>query len=831
MNNPLIMFKNYYLKLLLLFIISTKTYSQEFYFLKGYVLDQNNAAIVGANIRVVDENLGTTTDKNGYYEVKLIAGLHRLYITHTGYKDEISEQNLNSNLQKDFYLEIDQKKLDEIVVKIKRKDYSYEIIQNLIDNKSKHLNQYENYKSEVYIKSIETYKKIVNRQNTKELEPEIEDLSKIVENEKPEKTKDTLKMTNMFECKLIKHENKAGDIKEERIAIKKIADQTSLYYKSATYGEFNPYKNHQKFPKIGDNEIVSFLSDLTFLSYKFQLIKSYFDKDQKVYQIKVSPRQLGNALYEGTIEVLDNEWLIKSFDLKLTKKALLLYDEFEIQQNYEKVENRWMPVYCNYRWKVKESGQKKEGNTEVIQQKFEFDLNLPKKFFGVEIGLTTAQAYNRDSTYWNQNRPKPLNKEESILVKEKDRMDEIMKSKPYLDSLDKIYNKITFSSFIYKGFGHINRSKKQTWFFDPIISIANPFGFGGWRIRYGAGYYKRLENRQQYRISGNFNYGISNNDLKGYANFWYLYNPLKVSSVSISVGSGFNSINSAATINDLFLRSNFYQNKFISINHNTELFNGFYLSSGFKNEKRYDFSGFKLSKLGDKISDKLPLEFPSSYLFQTHVGIHYTPKQLYSLEPNEKILLGSKFPTISLEWYRGWPLSNKTTSSYTYLAGSIYQKFAIGVLGVSEYKIHFGKFTDTTRLSVMDYKFQRGGDPYFFSPSMVSYQLIPQTFTTLGYVLETHYTHQFNGFFTSKIPILNKTKIREVAGGGYLYVPKKKYSYVETFAGINHVFKIGKDRIRIGSYYVISNSNQDGFRKGIKFSIELFNRNQNTWSF
>ena len=83
-------------------------------------------------------------------------------------------------------------------------------------------------------------------------------------------------MGNIFECQLIRHQSNTGQQKEEREAVKRIGDQSTLFFKSVTDGEFNFYQNHQKIAKIGDNEITSTLSDLTFLSYKFQIINYYF---------------------------------------------------------------------------------------------------------------------------------------------------------------------------------------------------------------------------------------------------------------------------------------------------------------------------------------------------------------------------------------------------------------------------------------------------------------------------------------------------------------------------------------------------------------------------
>ena len=88
---------------------------------------------------------------------------------------------------------------------------------------------------------------------------------------------------------------------------------------------------------------------------------------------------------------------------------------------------------------------------------------------------------------------------------------------------------------------------------------------------------------------------------------------------------------------------------------------------------------------------------------------------------------------------------------------SMSQKFMIGIFGTSQYSVSFGRFLDTTNSQIMDYKYQRGGDPFLFMPPMEAYQLRDSTFPTFKGYLESHYVHQFNGFLTSKVPLINKT--------------------------------------------------------------------------
>jgi len=795
------------------------------------VYSENNEPLVNATVRVVNENIGTVTDAQGKYEIKLLEGLNRISVSSMGYQTEIFEVIATKDVVKNVFLKIDQKQLDEVVVRVKKKDYSYEVIKKLLENKETILKQYQNYKAKVYIKSVEEVEKKIIKKKDEDAAPNPEDALKAVE-KAAKAAKDSLPNLHIFECQLTRYQTAAGQQKEERDAVKKIGNQATLFFKSVTDGEFDFYRNHQKIAKIGDNEITSPLSDLTFLSYRFQLLKYYFEGKDKIYRIKVTPRDLGNALYEGIIEVLEDEWVLRNVDLKLTKRALLLYDEFGVKQEFTKIQGRWMPSRVSYTWKIKEGGIKSAGKTEVIHSNYEFDLTLPKRFFGDEVGLTTAEAYKRDSTFWQAIRPHPLTKDEQKVIKEKERLEILQNSKAYLDSIDKVYNRITLPKLVYLGFGHINRTKKNNWYFDPILGLIDPLAIGGWRIRYGLGYYKRYENRKQISINTNLTYGFKNRDLRGGVNANYFYNPLRVSSVNFAIGSGFNIINGAATIRDIARRSNFYQNQFVEFRHRTELFNGFYLNSQVYYEKRSDLSNFKFGELGDRVfSNNTPEVFPTSHVYRTSIGIEYTPRQLYLREPNEKIILGSKYPTFSVNLDRAWPVSGKSTNVFARLSASVRQTFNVGILGTSEYRISAGKLLDTTSLAVMDYTYMRGGDNYFLSPSMFTYQLIPQTFPVFNWYFESHYTHQFNGFLTSKIPLLNKTKIREVAGGGFLYVPESKYQYSEVFVGLNRVFKIGRERIRLGAYYVVAQSNDFGFRNGFKFSFEPYNRNRNTWSF
>jgi hypothetical protein len=230
--------------------------------------------------------------------------------------------------------------------------------------------------------------------------------------------------------------------------------------------------------------------------------------------------------------------------------------------------------------------------------------------------------------------------------------------------------------------------------------------------------------------------------------------------------------------------------KHLYLYHRTELFNGFYLRTGVQMINRSDLGDFQFSAIGDTLfgDNNVALSFDPSFATEGVISIEYTPKQLYLQEPKEKIVLGSKFPTFTLLYKQAVPNLLGSNTNYKFAEISAQQTFNIGIAGQSEYKIAFGGFLDTTSLQIMDYRYMRGGDPFVFLPPMFGYQLIDSTFPVFNPFFESHYVHQFNGFLTSKIPGLKHLNIKTMAGGGFLYVPERKYQYAEVFGGLNRIF-------------------------------------------
>ncbi len=73
-----------------IFLVAFKGFSQESVILRGRVIDEvNQVPLVGASIFLKHPNTGTTTDKNGYFSLKIQPGEDSLVVSFVGYRPEI----------------------------------------------------------------------------------------------------------------------------------------------------------------------------------------------------------------------------------------------------------------------------------------------------------------------------------------------------------------------------------------------------------------------------------------------------------------------------------------------------------------------------------------------------------------------------------------------------------------------------------------------------------------------------------------------------------------------------------------------------------------------
>jgi hypothetical protein len=741
-------------------------------------------------------------------------------------------------ISRNIYLKSSSTKLDQIVVKSKRKDPAYEIIQNVIDNKDEFLARINSYRTEVYIKAAEELEIIAREKKSKKKEDLTLDQTQSLEDpfEVERKNKEAeLQRYNMIEANLTLNFAPPNNVKEVRTGYKSYGSKTGLFIPRADKVNYNFYKNMVELTGIVETPIISPISRTAILSYKYKLEEVLTENGMVVYKIKVTPRKKGNFTCSGYLYINDLLWNINRLELSFDKGSLKFYDKFTLRQQYEKIDSSlWIATRQELIYETKQGSRKTfKGNTIIRYSNFEHNFNFPEKFFSNEIAVTTKEAYKRDSSYWNSLRPEPLTIKEQDMVTFRDSIENKHNSPAYKDSVEASFNKITIGEILVHGVGFRNYKKIKNFYVSSLFEAIDFEVIGGFRVASYLSQFKRWQNGKMLWTSTDLGYGFTNKDFQGSGNVFFRYDPHRLADIQIRGGRSFYSVNS----NDAYLNqlkiSNYILHDNIGGYHRFELLNGLYLKTGAYFSNRQSIEDYERSSVLNKVIDETdPLAFENYQTFKTEITLSYTPKQRYITEPTYKQVLGSKYPTFSLTHDKGWKGPFSSDIDFDYGELGIKQDVILGIFGSSKYTAKVGKFFNTKDLRYVDWKRFRESDPFLYSDPTSTFQLLDSSLVATDWFFEFHHLHHFNGALINNIPLIKKTRVQVVSGIGGLWIKENNYRHAELFAGLERIFKLGaRRRLRIGIYGVIAESNQTRPAADFKISFDIIDTWKKDWSY
>ncbi len=810
--------------LFLMLLILAAHVQAQYYKVSGVVMNVSKEPLPLASVGIRELHTGIITKDDGSFEFSLERGKYEFVITMVGYQTKVvSIQVNNADVVQDVIMEIDSSDLSEVVIRVKAKDRAEEIIKNVIQNKDA-IQPSAAYSCSVYIKASQIDSSSAKRKNVG-----LADTSANVPD---------FNAMSLAEISLRFDKNSNGQMKEEKLGVKKEGDMRSLFYLSATESDLNIYNNLLKAPSISAIPFVSPLSYSGLVAYRFKTLKIDRTGKRKIYTIAVRPRLLSNATVEGELTIIDSLWVVTKAEFRLPPAHLPEYDYFEVQQQFDKVgDSIWMMSRQQFDYYSKTKMGKNYGQTVAVYSNYQLNKRFKKGYFGNEISSTSIKAYEKDSAFWNSVRAEPLSRQELLYSRYQDSLFTLMHTEAYLDSMDRMLNKITWKRMLVFGQIISDHKKQRTWILPPVTTIFLPFQFGGSRIALHVLYKKIYPSRKDITIDFKTSYGFRNKDVNGSFDLRRMYNPFNRGYFRVSGGREFNYIYGGDAWINMLKRSNIYLDNYFSVGHGLELVNGLYLSNDLEIALNRSVSDYKInpkvdSIFGDFLTDNQPQSFQAYNAFYSKVKLEFTPFQKYMREPKEKIILGSKWPSFYVLWRKGIPGVFKSEINFDYLEYGMYQKINMGVAGVSTYTIKSGSFPNMKDLRLIDYTYQRRGDPIYFHDPYKLFQALDSTFPVFKRFYQGNYVHEFNGALINKIPFMKKLQLSEIAGAGFLISQERSLRYFEAFAGLERVFKFPLNplsKFKIGVYVVGSDANQ--FRNPVEFKIGLttWDRYTNKW--
>jgi hypothetical protein len=810
--------------------------------LRGTITEDNGDPLPYVSVYVESTTYGVASNLKGKYFLELQDGDYVIVVQMIGLETQKIPVTISGkSVVLDVVLRPSAVQLQEVTISGNSKDPAYEIIENAQKARKKYLRQYDGYSCDTYIKaSLE--KDLLKKSETPDTATATPTRSRMnfVESigkthfKQPNQVKEIKTGYNDLSEKVSSQATISISFEDDDGPQQNVQINPFLYYLTISDGDFNFYQNSLYVPRLSSTPLVSPIGGAAMLSYRYELIESFYEDGRLTYKIKVMPRNSQGALFQGHIYIVDELWSIKAVDLEINPNALSFFRDFRVIQGYEKVNDSiWVPVREEFTYNARDGKVLKIGSTLAIHSNYEINPDFPPRFFKNELKRVEDSAYEKDTLFWDEIRPITLKAEERQFVLQQDSIRLHESTEAFKLQRDSIYNAIGFWDVVLNGVGHRNTYTGTEWYVQGLIFSARPAMVGGYHHSFKGQYSKEWSRANKLETDFDLIYGFRNKDTKGSGVIAYTYKPKKFGKIYVSGGDTYDLINNYESLQSVISRSNYVQKTYGGFGHKMELFNGFYLDASVEYQDQRPITGLELAPWSEELfgSGNTPTDFERYRQTLVDVKINYVIGQKYYTEPHKKIILGSKYPKLKLHYQKGIPGIFSSDVDFDFLELNVSQELQLGTIGTSKFNVSAGKFLSAESLRFIEQKWFRGSDKWWYSDPLRSFQLLGPSINTSNAYFQANYIHHFNGALMNKIPLVRKLKLEAVGGAGILLVDDDNFRHAEVYVGVEKPFKIRKQVMKIGVYAVGADSNHSDLSATIKFGFDMYNSFTNKWSY
>lgn len=789
------MIKRYFLIVVFFFIL----FSSRATLIKGLVTGEKGERLPFTTISVKDNNISIISNERGEYSIQLLPGQYLLVYMHVGYKTQnlpvtITNRDTSLNIRLDLNAYV----LNEVKVKPGGEDPAYEIIRNAIKERRVHQNAVTSFSCNSYIKGLVRTNNYPAAFMGKQIDFEDGDSSK----------KKIIFLSETMADLYFKQPN------ETRIKVTstKVSGQTNGFGLS-TPSLISFYENIVTLPAIfNPRGFVSPIADAALSFYNYQYLGAFEENGFWVNKIKVSPKRKWEPLFTGYIQIIEGSWNIHSLDLLLTKESQLeLVSHLSIKQQLVNKDGLWVLENQSIFLDANLFGFEVSGYFTTLYSNYKINKELGRNIFDDVIIRYDSLSNKRTDQYWNNIRPLPLLMEEELDYRKKDSL-EIKKNDPlYLDSLDKIQNKISFLGLIANGETFIKRRSSATFQLDPILESISYNTVEGWSLQASGKYNKQLNGRRSFSLTPVIRYGINNGHFNTFVNGRYQYGRKYFNSIGISTGKKvfqFNNSNPVSRLMNTFSTQldgknylKIYEAYFFQFDISKDLGKGLDLAIGYSFQNRSPLSNLDQIHLwsGGPSLKNITANYPTEVSAENmkaniasvwNLKLTYRPGTQYIEFPDKIIRTYANTPTISFTYFMGVPNLFNSNSSFSKWKLSLGQELNFKISGQFNYLIEMGGFINHKAVFIPDFNHFPGNLTRKSMPYVQSFQAAP--FYSLSSI-DTWFNsifleYSFNGMLTNKIPVIRRLNLRLITGSNIIFMPKRDYA--EFFIGMDNVFKL-----------------------------------------
>jgi hypothetical protein len=303
--------------LILLLFLNSNSYSQ---ILKGFVYDENKNPLVGVNIFLLNSNIGTTSNLDGHFLIKLNSGYNQIIFSYIGFVSDTLKLSLGNNetISQNVLLKQSYIQMPEVIVKASDLNEAERIIKKVIDNKNNYLNNLKNYSYDAYTKTV----LLVPTEDSVRYGGITQTLSK-----------------GYFESP-----DKFQEVILSKIQTKNITEAHNIFSIGKIPNILDEYL------KFDDEKIISPLNINALYYYYYKIIDTTYISNVRIFNIEFYPQNRNLHLFSGKLSILDKKLVPIKVELFGEERIITkIRNKIEVKQQFREYENEfWLPTEVIY---------------------------------------------------------------------------------------------------------------------------------------------------------------------------------------------------------------------------------------------------------------------------------------------------------------------------------------------------------------------------------------------------------------------------------------------------------------------------------------------------
>ncbi len=764
----------------------------------GRVTNASGEIVPFASISVKNSKTETSSNNQGLFFLDLAPGTYTLICRHVGYERAEKEITVKEGtLVVDFVLEEQRVTLAEVVVKAGDEDPAYAIIRKAIKKRKEYLRDADVFQCEVYSKGVMNLRDFPRQFMGQKVDFEDGDSSK-------------KKMIYLSETISRLSVDRPNKVKVEVLSTRVSGQSDGFGFAGARFFSF--YENNVQISNaLNPRGFVSPIAENALSLYRYKYEGAFFEEGQMIHKIKVIARRNYEPCFNGFINIVEDEWRIHSLQLQLTKESQMSFaDTLRIEQLYQKQGVQLWAIQSQVLYpSVKFLGFDAYGSFANVYRKFNTNPSYSGKFFDNTIVRYETGSNKKTVAYWDSVRPLDLTTEELKDYLRKDSIEQLRKNPAYLDSLDRVRNKIGFNEILFAGKTFNRQRKRMSYSAPSLLQLAGFNPVEGLVLDVPVTIRKEYTDRKSISVTPHLRYGFTSRHLYGWGTLRYTFGDRYFSSIVVSGGSRIFQWNNdnpiepvQNTFSALFYKNNFmkiYAARYARLNVVRGIGKGVTVNAGFQFQDRLPLDNRTEYSWNRRSSKMYSPNFPNEVInhnFTRHqattltAGITFQPGARYIEFPDRTINIGSRWPVLSLQYTKGIRRLFGSDVDYDKWRLVLRDELNLKLAGRFSYRIQAGGFLNDRAVQVQDYVHLPGNRLFRSSDFMTRFQL-PQYYrfsNTAPFYTALFSEHHFNGFLTNKVPGLKQLNWHLVAGFSGVWM--NGTNYMEWHAGLENIFRL-----------------------------------------